>query len=99
MRTTTLGLTALELRFVEAWLWEHTHGEVKGRAHLLAKEKAVSPLAVYQAAMPLLKDRFADARQLVEVQRPDPPYAWPWPGMTQDQICRSLAARSSASTV
>src|SRR3954471_23708899 len=94
MSTTTARLTALELRFLEAWLWEHTHGEVKGPAHDLAREKAVSPLAVYQAAMPLLQDRFADARQLVEVPRPNPPYVWPWPGMTQDQIRRDLAGRT-----
>ncbi len=93
MNTTTERLTALELRFLEAWLWEHTHGEVQGPAHALAREKGVAPLAVYQAAMPLLKDQFADARELVDVQRPDPPYAWPWPGMSQEQICRNLGLR------
>jgi hypothetical protein len=93
MNTTTERLTALELRFIEAWLWEHTHGEVNGPAHSLAKQNSVSPLAVYQAAMPLLKERFADVRDLVEVERPDPPYAWPWPGMSQDQICQDLASR------
>jgi hypothetical protein len=93
MNITTTGLTAVEVRFIEAWLWEHTHGEVQGQAHSLAKANGVSPLAVYQAAMPLLHERFADVRQLVEVPRPDPPYVWAWPGMTQEQICLDLASR------
>ena len=96
MNTATERLTVLELRYIEAWLWEHTHGEVKGLAHSLAWENGVSPLAVYQAAMPLLRDRFTDVRQLVDVQRPDPPYTWPWPEMNQDQICRDLASRPAA---
>jgi hypothetical protein len=96
MNTTTTGLTALELRYIEAWLWEHTHGEVQGEAHALARANGVSPLAVYQAAMPLLRERFADVRQLVEVQRPDPPYAWPWRGMSQEQICHELSSRPVA---
>lgn len=99
MKTLLVNLSVEELQVLEAWMWEHIHGDVSGPVHRMAKEHGLSMLSFFQKSMPLLQvwsiERYPDLLRK-ECPYPAIPMIWPWVGMSQDEVFQMIQARVDA---